>query len=420
MFSDAKTQANDYLTFLKDSPSAYHASFEAAQRLEKMGYTRLYEHEVWPKAKGRYFIVREGAVIAWNLPESMTADNFKFKIVGAHADSPTMKLKPRPGSSKSPDGWNQLEVEIYGGMLANSWLDRDLGLAGRVITEDGTEHLVKTGAVARVPQLAIHLDREVNSKGLKLDPQQHLHPIWGFGHDLDVYDYLAQQAGVDKILGADVVTYDTAAPALIGPYQDFVAGARQDNLSSVYAALTAFEAAGEDHISVFSTFDHEEIGSGSRSGARGTLLAEILKHCSYTLGADSPQHRAALGRSVCFSADAGHLIHPNYPERHDPHHHPIPGGGPLLKVNADKRYATEARGTAMWHQICERAGVSTQNFVSNNSMPCGSTIGPFTATKLGVLTVDIGVGLLSMHSARELSHIEDIYQMTLALMEFWK
>lgn len=420
MFTDAKTQANDYIDFLSNSPSSYHAATLVANRLMANGYHNVKPYEVWPKDCGKYVVVKNGAVIAWSIPAGVTAESFTFKIVGAHTDSPAFKLKPRPGSTKTGDGWNQLEVEVYGGMLANSWLDRDLGLAGRVIDESGKNHLVKTDAIARIPQLAIHLDRQVDREGLKLDAQQHLHPIWGFGSDVDIYDYLAQQAGVNEIYGADIFTFDTAKPNLIGLEKNFVAAGRQDNLSSVHAALVALEDAGDEAISIFAAFDHEEVGSGSEGGARGSLLEDVMRHCGYVLDANEAQYRAALGLSVCISADAGHLVHPNYAERHDPHHHPIPGGGPLLKINADQRYATDARGSAYWHSLCKTAGIDYQNFVSNNSMPCGSTIGPFTAMRLGILTIDVGIGLLSMHSVRELSQIDDSFSLSKVLRTFWQ
>lgn len=419
MFANAIDQAKDYQSFLENSPSAFHAADQVGQRLREYGYKQLESGQVWPKQPGKFFFVTAGAVVAWHVPEGLDPNAFTYAAVGAHTDSPAFKLKPAPAATKTPDGWNQLEVEVYGGMLANSWLDRDLGLAGRVITEDGNTHLVKTGAIARIPQLAIHLDRDIDREGLKLDPQQHLHPIWGFGHDLDIYRYLADQAKVPDFCGADIFTYDTQGPALIGPQQDFVAAARQDNLSSVHAALVAFQETSERHVAVFAAFDHEEVGSGSATGARGPLLEQVLRHCARSVGADSSQYEAALRRSVLISADAGHLVHPNYADRHDPHHHPVPGAGPLLKVNADQRYATSDASSAFWEVLCRRAQVPYQHFVSNNSMPCGSTIGPFNAMRLGILTVDVGIGLLSMHSVRELSHIADSFQLSQALAKFW-
>jgi aspartyl aminopeptidase len=342
-------------------------------------------------------------------------------MVGAHTDSPTFVLKPRPDVGGL--GWQQLGVEVYGGPLLNSWLDRELGLAGRLVLGDGSTQLVRTGAIMRIPQLAIHLDRGVNSEGLKLDPQQHTAPVWSVGHrGLSILDHLADLAGCTRsqIDGYDLVAFDTAAPAVFGPHQEFLASGRLDNLSSVHAALTALLAAeGSERIELVAAFDHEEVGSATRSGASGPILADVVGRILGSLGATPDQQHQALARSVCLSADAGHAVHPNYPQRHDPANLPLLNGGPLLKINANQRYATDAEGTALWRRACRRAGVPTQEFVSNNALPCGSTIGPLTATRLGIATVDVGVPLLSMHSARELAGVEDPWSLSQAIGAFF-
>jgi aspartyl aminopeptidase len=348
-----------------------------------------------------------------------------FNILGAHTDSPSFKLKPRPTTGKF--GWLQAGVEIYGGPLLNSWLDRELQLAGRLVLLDGTEHLTATGPLLRFPQLAIHLDRAVN-EGLTLDKQQHMNPIFGLGDPAgeDLLGLLAERVSgngtIDpaQIGGYDVVIADTQPPAVFGAKNEFFASGRLDNLSATHAGLAALIAhasadstAGADHsrgrapIAVLAAFDHEEIGSASRSGACGPVLEDILVRISDGLGASASQRRQAFAASFCVSADAGHAVHPNYPERHDPVNRPVLNGGPLLKINANQRYATDAAGAALWARLCGEADVPYQEFVSNNVMPCGSTIGPLTATRLGIRTVDVGVPLLSMHSARELCGVED-------------
>jgi aspartyl aminopeptidase len=286
---------------------------------------------------------------------------------------------------------------------------------------DGTEHLAATGPMLRFPQLAIHLDRAVND-GLTLDKQRHMNPVWGLGNpsDSDLLGVLAASvagASVDpgQIGGYDVVIADTQAPSLFGGNSEFFASGRLDNLSSTHAGLAALIAhasapAGDGAgapIAVLAAFDHEEIGSNSRSGACGPVLEDVLVRISDGLGATVSQRRQALASSSCVSADAGHAVHPNYPERHDPANHPVLNGGPLLKINANQRYATDAPGAALWARLCAEAGVPYQEFVSNNAIPCGSTIGPLTATRLGIRTVDVGVPLLSMHSAREMCGVED-------------
>ncbi|PPG43909.1 M18 family aminopeptidase [Rathayibacter sp. AY2B5] len=416
----------DFAEFLTASPSSYHAAAEAARRLEGAGFTGLDETQAWPAGPGRYYVVRDGAIIAWHLPKGSGATT-PFRILGAHTDSPGFMLKPRPTIGSK--GWLQAGVEIYGGPLLNSWLDRELELAGRVVTRDGSTRLLRTGPLLRIPQLAIHLDRTAN-EGLTLDRQKHTVPVFGIGDasEVDLLQLLAAHAGLDDasdIAGYDLLTADTQAPRRFGLDEMFLAAGRMDDLSSVHAGLVALLAASADpaappaHISVLAAFDHEELGSASRSGASGPFLEDVLSRIGTTLGAGVDERARAIAASWCLSADAGHSVHPNYSEKHDPANQPVAGKGPLLKINATQRYATDARGAALWAGVCERAGVGYQEFVSNNSVPCGSTIGPLTATRLGISTVDVGVPLLSMHSARELAHVDDLVALTAAIEAFF-
>ncbi len=408
----------DLADFVVASPTSYHAAATIAARLSAAGFTRLDETSEWDTATGKRFVVRHGAVIAWVAPETLPAGG-GARIVGTHTDSPAFKVKP--GEHLTSAGWTQLGVEIYGGPLLNSWLDRDLGIAGRIVTRDGAEHLVKTGPVCRIPQLAIHLDRQVND-GLKLDKQQHLQPVLSLLPGGGLMDHLAELAGIEReeIAFHDLYTFDTQRPEVIGLRDEFLASARLDNLACTHAALVAMEQAEVgDHVAVFAAFDHEEVGSATTSGAAGPILEDVLLRIAagYGLGIDAT--RAWLRRSACVSADTGHVVHPNYPNHHDPVVRPLPNKGPLVKINAQQRYATDAVGTAIWLDACERADVPTQPFVSNNAVPCGSTIGPITATRLGITTVDVGVGLLSMHSARELVGVEDPGFLAKAVAAFW-
>lgn len=406
------------IDFVAASPSSFHAAHEVAGRLVAAGYTKVDESEPFGSDEGGYVLVRDGAVLAWRIPSAATSTT-PFRVVGSHTDSPGLKLKPQP--SMSSNGWQQVAVEVYGGPLLNSWLDRDLGIAGRLVTRDGSQHLVRTGPVMRVPQLAIHLDRQVN-EGLALNKQAHLQPVWGIEAD-GVLGHLAALADVDPtdVVGHDLISFDTQRGARIGAAEEFLACGRLDNLSSVHSSLVAMNDAGESEaITVLAAFDHEEIGSESRSGACGPILADVLVGINQALGGSADDLRRAIAGSWCVSADAGHAVHPNYPERHDPTHRPLLGNGPLLKVNANQRYASDGVGAALWSRACESAGVPTQVFVSNNSMPCGSTIGPLTATRLGLRTADVGIPLLSMHSARELCGVADPGYLTAALREFYR
>jgi aspartyl aminopeptidase len=412
---------DDFADFIMASPSSYHAAAEVARRLDAAGFGRLSETDEWSGEAGRRYIVRDGAVVAWVQPAG-AGPTTPFRILGAHTDSPGFKLKPKP--TIGAHGWLQAGVEVYGGPLLNSWLDRELEFAGRLTTIDGAEHLVRTGPFCRIPQLAIHLDRDANN-GLTLDRQRHLTPVFGVGEksQADLVGHLAGLAGLagEEVAGYDILTADTAKPARFGLGNELFAAGRMDNLSSVHAGLVALidapESAGQ--IPVLAAFDHEELGSETRSGASGPLLEDILTRIGAGLGASVSDRLRAYAGSWCLSADAGHSVHPNYPEKHDPANLVVAGSGPLLKINATQRYATDAAGAALWARTCAQAGVAYQEFVSNNTVPCGSTIGPLTATRLGIRTVDVGIPLLSMHSARELCHVNDPVALRQAISAFF-
>ena len=387
-------------------------------RLRAAGFEQTSLSQPWNGVNGRRFIVRDGAVVAWVAPEEVTAQT-GFRVVGTHTDSPSFKVKPGPLLRSV--GWSQVGVEIYGGPLLNSWLDRDLGVAGRITTREGADHLVKTGPIARIPQLAIHLDRTAN-EALTLDKQSGTQPILAIDLKQSLMEYLCSLVGIDAddVALHDLFVFDTQRPAVIGVEREFFASARLDNLLSTHAALTAVESLdAPSDIAVFAAFDHEEVGSATTTGAAGPILQDVLERIAAGYGFGLDETRALLARSTCISADCGHVVHPNYPNHHDPVNKPLPNQGPLLKINANQRYATDAVGAALWIRSCEKAGVPTQPFVSNNAVPCGSTIGPITATRLGINTVDVGVGLLSMHSARELCGVEDPWYLARAVEAYW-
>jgi aspartyl aminopeptidase len=421
--TDPDALVPDFSAYVVDSPTAVHAAAAARDRLVAAGFTQLDELEQWPTDAGAYVVVRDGAVIAWRQPVGATATT-PFRIVGAHTDSPGFRLKPNPAVRTA--GWQQLNVEVYGGPILSTWFDRDLRIAGRAVLADGSTTLVTTDAVARIPNLAIHLDRGVN-EGAAIDRQRHVLPVVGTdGGALGGADLLAW---LDARFEGDVVAWDlflgdTQGPARIGLDGAFLASGRMDNLTSVHAGLQGLIAAPTEgpHIPVLAAFDHEDVGSATPSnrasshasrsatpsGASGPFLEDVLRRIQAGLGATVPDAARAFRASWLLSSDAGHLVHPNHPEKHDPTNRPRPGGGPLLKISANQRYMTEARGEAVVAAACDAAGVGYQPFVNHNGIPGGSTIGPLAATRLGIPTVDIGVGLLSMHSIRELVHVEDL------------
>src|SRR6187551_1373651 len=297
----------DLAAFVAASPSSHHAVAEGVRRLAEAGFAAQQESAEWSSEPGGHYVVRDGALIAWRMPDT-TRSFLPFRILGSHTDSTGFTLKPRPDTGGY--GWQQLGVEIYGAPLLNSWLDRELGLAGRLVLSDGRTVLVRTAAIMRIPQLAIHLDRSVNDDGLRLDKQVHTAPVWSVGHrGIRVLDHVAQAAGssAGDIDGYDLRVYDTAAPAIFGPHQEFFASGRLDNLSSMHAGIVALLSADHDAaISMVAAFDHEELGSASRSGASGPLLADVLTRISAGLGATVDEQHRSLAQSVCLSADTGH------------------------------------------------------------------------------------------------------------------
>ena len=418
-----RSHTDDLITFLQASPSPFHAVASAAARLEKAGFQAVEETASWEGTPGRRYLIRGGALIAWYIPEGATPAT-PFRIVGTHTDSPNLRVKPIPDTGGH--GWRQIAVEIYGGVPLNTWLDRDLGLSGRLALRDGSTRLVLLDEpLLRVPQLAIHLDRGVNDS-MVLDKQRHLTPVWGLGRVTEgaLIEYVARAADLEpgEVIGWDLMLHDIQAPSYLGRDRELLAAPRLDNLLSVHAgtaALASAAAAPElPFIPVLAGFDHEENGSESDTGAQGPLLGTVLERSVFARGGNLEDHARALAGTVCLSADMGHAVHPNYSERHEPGHQPVPNGGPILKVNVNNRYATNGVGRAVFAAACERAGVPWQSFVSNNSMPCGTTIGPITAARLGVSTVDCGIAALSMHSARELCGADDPFLLASALKAF--
>lgn len=380
----------DFLSFLDASPSAFHAAHNVATALEAAGFAN--DDEVTP---GGHVVVNGGAVLAWWVPEDPQP---QARILGSHTDSPGLMVKPSPDLTN--EGFRQVAVEVYGGPILASWFDRDLRFAGRVALADGSTALVDTGAVARVPNLAIHLYR---GDYPEIDRQAHTQPVLAV--DTPFSHLVAAAAGVDpdEVLAHELISADAQPAALVG---DSIFAGRLDNLTSVWASLRALLRAtqGARDFLVLAAFNHEEVGSASGTGAGGPLLERLLARLSAAVGDPAKFY----SNSLAVSADAAHSVHPNYPGKHDPTHRPLLNKGPVLKVNANQRYSSDAQTQAAWIRACRAASVPVQTFVGHNDVPCGSTIGPISSTRTGVPTVDVGVPLLSMHSAREQAGARDI------------
>lgn len=410
--NDHEVNDSDLIKYLDASPSQWHATLTSAQLLRDAGFVEMQLAQPWNEVPRRGFAVRGAALVGWARPQALNATAL-LRIIGAHTDSPGLRIKPRPDAGGH--GWKQLAVEVYGGALLNSWLDRDLGVAGQVVTRDGVRPLVARQALARIPQLAIHLDRDVNERGLILDKHTHLAPVWGLGKPAagEFNTWVAGQIGVDasEITGWDLSLFDLATASRLGSESDLLAAGRLDNHVSCWAATSALCSAGAtgpvDGTAVIALFDHEEVGSESAAGAAGPLLEHVLERLALAAGASRSDYLTQLAASSCISADNAHSVHPNYPERHEAGHRPVVNEGPAIKLNHNQRYATSATGSAMLQRVFQAADVPWQVFVSRNNMSCGTTIGPMTATRLGIETVDVGVPQLSMHSARELCGTKD-------------
>lgn len=409
------------VAYLRTSPSPFHAVESSRALLEEASFVWLDEADEWPREQGRYLTTRGGSLVAWStqgVGEAPFADGdaVGFRMVGAHTDSPNLRIKPNPDHTRA--GWAMLGVEPYGGILLNSWLDRDLGLSGRVAVREpdgsvGARLFQVDEPLLRVSQLAIHLDRGVN-EGLKLNPQLHMEPHWGIRDVPEFRDFLAALVDVeaDDVLAWDAMTHDTQPAARTGLNGEFIAGSRMDNLATSFAATQALIHAvdadvAEPVIQLIALFDHEEIGSMSAMGAASNLLPVVVERIVATLGGGREDLHRSMGKTVIASGDMAHATHPNYADRHEPSHTIAMNGGPVLKVNTNLRYATDSMGAAHFAAACRQADVPMQEFVVRSDLPCGSTVGPMTAALSGASTVDFGAPTLSMHSIRELVGADD-------------
>lgn len=411
--------------FIDASPSPFHLCATVARRLLDAGYTELSEVDRWPQQPGRYFTVRAGSLVAWDSGGVGTAQA-PFRIVGAHSDSPNLRVKQHP--DRLVAGWQVVALEPYGGAWLNSWLDRDLGVSGRLSVRapgvrGGISHrLVRIDEpILRVPQLAIHLAED--RKSLTLDPQRHVNAVWGVGAQRGSFlGYVAQRAGLaeGEVLAADLMTHDLTPAAVIGANADLLSAPRLDNQASCYAGLEALLAAESDQVlPVLAIFDHEEVGSTSDHGAQSNLLNTVLERIVLAGGGVREDLLRLLPASLLASADMAHATHPNYPERHEPSHQIAVNAGPVLKVHPNLRYATEGRTAAAFALACQQAGVNLQRYEHRADLPCGSTIGPMTSARTGIPTVDVGAAQLAMHSARELMGAADVAAYSAALRAFY-
>lgn len=423
----------ELLDFIEKSPTPFHATQQMAAALEQSGFEPLDETEAWSLSpSGAYYCTRnDSSLIAFRWGELSQLLEQGLPMVGAHTDSPCLKVKPQPDSVNQ--GVAQLGVEVYGGALLNPWFDRDLSLAGRVQGLDASGSLVQkllnvTRPIAFIPSLAIHLDRQAN-KERTINPQVHLPAIWSLEdahaqectqadanhqssresrfRDFLLKELQCQDADIKEVLDFEMLLYDSHKPSLLGLNNEFITSARLDNLLSCFIALKALVSSTNTQPALIVCTDHEEVGSASACGAQGPFLQDVLKRLL-----PEPETRIRiLQRSMMISADNAHGVHPNYADRHDGQHSPKLNQGPVIKINANQRYATTSETGAKFRQLCSQVQVPVQTFVTRSDLGCGSTIGPITASQLGVATLDVGVPQWGMHSCREICGSQDPYSL---------
>ncbi len=401
----SSTGADRLLRFIDGSPTPFHVVETVAEELDAAGFRRLDERDPWPAEPGAHYATRAGSLVAWRSTGDPVAG---FRIVGGHTDSPNLRLKHRHDVDAGSDA-AVVALEPYGGAILRSWFDRDLGVAGRLALRDGSDRLVRVDEpVLRVPHLAIHLDREAKDKDI--DPQRHLNAVWSV-HPAEFLPWLVAGEGIDAaaVLGFELMAFDLQPSALTGARREFVSAPRLDNQVTCFSGLEAFirSTAGTTQP-VLALFDHEEVGSTSERGAQSDFLATTLERIVAGAGGGRDEYHRAIAASWCASGDMAHATHPNHREKHEPLHPIALGGGPVVKINQNIRYASEARGIAMFAAACETAEVPVQRYVHRADLPCGSTIGPLSAARTGITTVDVGAPQLAMHSCREFMAAADV------------
>lgn len=422
----ARASALELIDFIDASPSPWHAVASAEALLLAQGYTRLEEGGRWKlSAGGRYYVVRGGASMIAFVLGSLPLAEAGFRIVGAHTDSPGLRLKPK--AALAGDGLMRLAVEVYGGPILATFTDRDLSLAGRIVLRAAksqeTRLLRFEQPLVRLPNLAIHMNRDVNEQGLKFNKQTELPLILGgLGEKDDAEAYLrklladAAHVEVADLLSFELAVYDVQKGCLWGAGEEFIADSQLDNLASMHAALTALIAAERPSSTCIAAFfDHEEVGSESATGAGGSFVSDVLARIGFHEQLDEEDRRRAMAQSFFISADMAHAYNPNFPAAYEPSHKVMVNGGPVIKNNVNQRYTTNAETAARFMRFCEIAGVPCQQYAHRGDLGCGSTIGPMVAAQLGISSVDVGSPMWAMHSARESAGVQDHASMISAL-----
>lgn len=424
--------SQELIDFIYDSPTAFHTVKSIRKILDSHGFSELKEEEKWEINKGGkyYFVKNDSAITAFTAGKG-EIENTGFKIIGAHTDSPTFRIKPMP--EIIADGYVKLNTEVYGAAILNTWLDRPLSLAGRVaLKSDNTlKPTIKLVNVKRpvliIPNLAIHMNREMN-KGVELNGQKDMLPVLSLVNDtLSKNDYLlnllASELNVNKedIIDFDLFLYEFEKGSIIGLNNEFISSSRLDDLTMVYAGVKAIaESPISDSTNVLVCFDNEEVGSSTKQGADSPMLSSVLERISMCLGKNKEDYYRALAQSFIISSDSAHAVHPNSPEKADPVNRPKMNKGPVIKISARQSYTSDSVSIAIYSEICKKAGVPVQKFVNRSDEKGGSTIGPISSSHINIRSVDIGTALLAMHSIRELGGVYDQLYVTKSFKKFYE
>lgn len=423
-----QNQLNQQLMdYIYNSPTPYHATKNAKILLSENGFVELHEKDTWDiQGNSKYFVSRnDSSIIAFKTPTDNLVSN-GFRMAGAHTDSPCLKIKPH--GEINFQNYLQFGVEVYGGVLLSTWFDRDLSLAGKVTGVDSNNKLSSTlidfkKPIAVVPNLAIHLNRQANT-GFSINKENHMPPICFQNFDEEdetsfqneLLKEVQKTSDIQKILNADLSFYDHQKPSFVGLKNDFIASARLDNLLSSYVLIETIIKSNDNFGQLIVLNDHEEVGSRSSSGADGNFLQSLLKR----IFTNEESLSRAIDASVMISCDNAHGIHPNFTEKHESSHAPILNMGPAIKNNVNQKYASNCESSSIFELAAQSVNTPIQKFVIRQDMGCGSTIGPITATKLGVKTVDVGVPTFAMHSIRETAGSKDSYYLFQILKEIFE
>lgn len=402
---------NDFIQFLTKSPTAYHAVKEISNRLAEKDFIPLLEEEHWKLENGKsYFVEKEGTLLcAFRIPKKKPKSSL---ILASHTDSPALKIKPRPDISSHDIA--QLGTEIYGGPLLHTWLDKNLCLAGSIETDLGSQLVFLEDLPIVIPQIAIHLDRTINEKGVLVHKQDHLKAVFSLNKEDTLEKVLKKRYGFKKLYAFDLFLVPIEPPSVIGLHQDLFAGYRIDNLSSAYSSVQAITQAHiqDDLLQVAIFWDHEEIGSLSSTGAHSCYLDQLLDRIIGSFDSSKQSFYQMKSRSMILSIDVAHGFNPNYPEKYDPQNSAYLGKGVVIKFNAAKKYASDAKAARELFEIAERHQLSLQEAANRSDLPSGSTVGPIMSAQTGIRTIDLGLACWAMHSTREIISVKDFHSQT--------